>query len=497
MITAKIWSRAIAKNGRIWRTFFTPSYIFIIAIIALVTALPMGGVVIAALLGGTFGHLGLYAVGGIIVALFMAIAIILRQDELAAVFIIVVHVYVDFYIGLAFVAQIMALAVLVIFFLARSPRYAWTKPRALWIWALFLGLCILPSIQGATDFSDAALYYPNIILGALIMFWLGTVSARDNASLRRLWKIFAVFGTLIAIHSIIQEVTGKVLFSTAFHDAFLASVSNYQLGQTDAHRVGSFFTDPDYNGVFLSMMLFIQLGLLVESSSLLEKTFYLAETFLMLLALLFTYSGGAWIGSLAGFLVYLVLIGRARYRILLSLCILAAVLVLVVFFPSQVNLLFQHAAGSNELPLRVGIWQTAIRVIIAFPLTGVGLSHIIYQQRAEPYRVPAQTFPIDHPHNSYLEFGAMAGLPVLLVFVALLLHVLWQAFSQWRRADVQTRSLVAAGIAAVIALSISSIATNGWTLPPLAAIGWLILGAISSPLLSRALSRTITNRKIT
>ncbi|HEV2655403.1 MAG TPA: hypothetical protein VGT82_10605, partial [Ktedonobacteraceae bacterium] len=36
-----------------------------------------------------------------------------------------------------------------------------------------------------------------------------------------------------------------------------------------------------------------------------------------------------------------------------------------------------------------------------------------------------------------------------------------------------------------IALSVNSISINGWTLPPLAAIGWFLLGILASPLLMR------------
>ena len=77
----------------------------------------------------------------------------------------------------------------------------------------------------------------------------------------------------------------------------------------------------------------------------------------------------------------------------------------------------------------------------------------------------------------------MAGLPVLLVFVALLLFALWQVWRNWMQADEATRSLLGGGLAVIISLSVNSISINGWTLPPLAAIGWLILGSIASPLI--------------
>jgi O-antigen ligase len=162
-----------------------------------------------------------------------------------------------------------------------------------------------------------------------------------------------------------------------------------------------------------------------------------------------------------------------------------------LWFPSQVNLLLQHATDPSELTVRSGIWETGIRVIQAFPLTGVGLGHLAYLERSVPYQI----VPVDHPHNSYLEWGAMAGLPVLLVFLALLAFALWQALRNWVRADARTRTLLGAGIAAITALSINSWSIDGWTLPPLAATGWMILGIISSPLLRKSLDSERKNSK--
>jgi O-antigen ligase len=317
------------------------------------------------------------------------------------------------------------------------------------------------------------------------MFWLGTVISRDSASMQRLFKMLAGFGTLIAIHTIIQAVTGTYLFATQSEEAFLAGVANYQLTGSDAHRAGSFFIDPNWNGAFFAMMLFISLGLFFKSSSVPGKVLYLTEMFLMLLALLFTYSTGAWIAACAGFIVFVIFVGHAHSRVILVLFLAVATTVLIVGFPSQVALLLQHASNPSEVLLRIGAWQTGLRVIAAFPLTGVGLGLQAYRARADPYRVPAQYVPLVHPHDSYLELGAMAGLPVLIVFVALLLFALLQALHNWIRADVRTRSLLGGGIAAVVAVSINSLSINGWTLPPLAALGWMIAGTISSPLISR------------
>ena len=453
---------------------------------------------IALFIGGMLGTVGPYAFVITIGAMIVVIIMLLRQDELAVTVVIAVHLYFDWYLGLHLVALLLAFVLLLVFFLARSSQHPWVEPRALWLWGVFLLITIYPAIRGGVlMLYDAASYYPSNILGACMMFWLGIVVARNKACVRRFFKIFAAFGTLLAIHTLIQAITGVVLFSSPHIDAFLAQsdVLNYQLAGSDAHRAGSFFIDPNWNGTFFATIFFLPFGLFVESSSLLEKALYLAEMCLILPALLFTYSNGAWIGIFAGIIAFEVFVGRNRYRVLLPIFILIGVVIIEVLFQAQIALQFQHATGANEVSLRVAAWQTAIQVIEAFPLTGVGLGYQAYLLRADPYRVPAQFVPLSHPHDSYLEWGAMGGLPVFIIFMALMLFALCLAMRNWRLVDVRTRSLLGGGIAAVIALSINSVSINGWTLPPLAAIGWLILGVISSPLLAKSLSSEVTQEK--
>jgi O-antigen ligase len=483
-MTTKMWNRAIAKE-REWRTFYTSPYFLMVA---LVIVLLLGGVVIELLLDGKFGHPGIYAIACIIGTFFLAIMFILRRDEIVATLIIAVCLIVDWYLGIHLLGLIVTLVLLAAFFLARSPRYPWVEPRAIWLWMLFLLLTIIPAVQGASNFYDATLYFPDDIVGAFLIFWLGTVIARDSDCIRYLFMMLALFGTLIAIHTIIQEITGKFLFETSSATTVLANVSNYQLSDTEVNRVGSFFLDPNWDGTFLAMTLSISLGLFIGSPSLWGKVFYIVEISLILLALLFTFSTGSLIGAGAGVVAFIIFVGRARYRILLPAVILVGTVVIIEAFPTQITAFLQHSSNPNELLLRTGAWETAIRVIEAFPLTGVGLGLQNYALKAEPYRVPAQYVQLVHPHDSYLEWAAMAGLPVLLIFLAILSFALWLTLRNWMIADIRTRSLLGAGIAAAIALSTNSISINGWTLPPLAALGWLVLGACSSPLLTRSLS---------
>ncbi len=447
---------------------------------------PVIALLIALLTGCVLAAFGTFAIAVVVGIMIMAVVIILRQDELAVTLVIAVHVYVDWYLGLHLFGPLMALILLVICFLGRSPQFPWVEPPGKWLWALFLVVTIYPAIRGGLQLYDLASYYPSDILGALLMFWLGIVIPKNNASARKFFILFAGFATLLAIHTIIQATTGTTLLGTTHYDALLSLTSNFQLDGLDAHRAGSFFIDPNWNGTFFAMVFFLPLGLFIESSSLLGKVVFLAEMALILPALLFSYSNGAWIGVIAGVLVFIVLVGHARYRILLLLLLLLTIGGMLAVFPAQIANQFYHASRPLEVSLRVAVWQTAIRVMLAYPLLGVGLGYENYLIRSDPFRVPAQIVPLAHPHNSYLEWGAMAGIPVLCIFLALLILALWLAIRNWAMSDQRIRPLLGGGIASIITLSINSWSINGWTLPALSMIGWLILGVVASPLLRKS-----------
>ena len=121
-------------------------------------------VVIAFMIGGAIGVFGTYAWIVIFGGLIITFTFIFRQDELSLMIVIAVQLIVDWYIGLHIVSQLIAIVLLLLFFLARSPRYPWVKPRPVWLWVLFLILPISAVIQGDHQPFDLAFYYPNIFL---------------------------------------------------------------------------------------------------------------------------------------------------------------------------------------------------------------------------------------------------------------------------------------------------------------------------------------------
>jgi O-antigen ligase len=446
--------------------------------------LPIVGIILAALVGLVLGILSSVIVLGILSILVVVILIALRQDELVVTLVIAAHLYVDFYLGLRLGGVLIAFVLLAVFYLGRSTQMPWTRPRAFWLWVIFLIATIFPAIRGNLNLYDTLTYYPSVIFGAFIMFWLGSLIVRDIANLRLLFNCLVGLATILAVFSIIQATTGTLPFATNRYDSDLATLA---LSSSGDSRVGIYFVDPNWNGAFLTLMIFPAVGLFADSKAFLAKGIHFVEIFLIFPALLFTYSNGAWISAFGGIIAYVIFVGLNRYRLLLPLLIIIPIVGTELLFPLQITLLLQRASDPREVLLRLGAWGTGIAVIKAFPLLGVGLGYQAYLFRSDPYRVALEYIPLEQPHDSYLEVAAMAGIPLLILFLTILFISFAWAIRNWNISDRRSRPLLGGGIASIVALTINSISINGWTHPVVGDIGWLILGAISSPLLMKSL----------
>jgi O-antigen ligase len=477
------WLETIAMSRRRF------SRLLIYSILIISAALSLG--MIVGILKPVYG----FAIAG---ALVLVIVVLLRWDDLAVTLIVAVHLWIDWYLALHLVGILAALLLVFAYYFGRSADHPWVGPRPLWLWILFLTLTIYPAINGGRLLLyDAATVYPSLILGACLMFCLGSTIAKDISTLRRALQMLSFVAALIAIHTIIEATTGIFLFATSHENLHLLTASNLEVAGTNAARAGSFFADPLWNGCFLATIFFLPLGLFMESNSPLRKLLFFTEMLLIVVALTCTYSNGSWIALLCGTAVFGFWVGSHHHRFLWILSFALIALLMVIFFSPQLSVEIQHASTPDELSLRLGAWQTGIQVIKAFPLFGTGLGSQAYLTRSSPYRVFTQYRPLDQPHDSYIQWGAMAGIPVMLVFLSLLGYAFWRSWCNWRAVEPQYRPLLGGGITALIALSINSISIDGWTNAVIAVVGWLIFGMLSSPLLRGSSQKIKQQEQIT
>jgi O-antigen ligase len=449
----------------------------------------VGAAVIALLLGVLLGksqNIYVYFVlaGAIVTVWFL----VTRQDELIGGITVATVILIDYYqvvslpIYFPAVATLLAGLAILIFYGRQSREHPWTQAPYLWIWALVLLLAAL-EIPVAESLGNAVRYYVTVLVNMPLAYTLGVQIGRSTQRLRRLLVALGVLASLIALHGIIQARTGTFLFLVPQWISALASKGNFTLSGTDKIRAGSFLINPDSLGAYLGVMLPVLLGLGVSLKASWTRIAAFIGAALVAVALLFTYSTTAWLATAVGLFATFLFVARGWARLYLpAICFMLAA-VLGILFPTSVQVLLAHATDPGELSLRVGAWQTGLNVIAHNPLTGIGLGYTNYQDRSSLYRSGLQTIVLNHPHNSYLELAAMGGVPVAVFYLLVLGLCATAASKNYLRARGNDRVLIGAVLVSLIVLTVSSLATPGWTDPIIGWLGWLMVGAASSPAL--------------
>lgn len=462
---------------------------------------PLAGVIIgcvALILGLVLMLFGssLVALGGIGILAY-GILLVVHQDELLATLIVVAAILIDWYrlpganFQLPIVALTMGLIFILVQFWTQSREVPWTPVAMLPVWLLWLVVAI-PAILTSVYLIESVRYWLDVMLTAFVMYLVGTQIAANRAHLVRFLNLLTSFGVLMAIHTLIFVKTGIFILSTSRLTTYLSDKQNFHLNGADTgYRVGSLLLNPDWNGAFLALILFVPLGLCVASARRRLQAGYLVAALLIAIALYYTYSLAALVAVFVGGLAFVLLLLPTLVRrfAFMGLGVFGAVI--VGYVALHARHIVTYIISDPKIGVRLGAWTTGLKVIRAYPLTGVGLGLNSYLAREEAYRLPQQAFPLDHPHNSYLELGAMGGVAVLVVFLVLLGGYFRLAIRNYRHADRMDRRLLLGPLVAMVVVTINSFGINEWTLAPLLVPAWLLIGAVTSPYAMRGTSPAI------
>ncbi len=468
------WRRTLSELS--WRPTVTLWTIATVSVCAFVV-----GIALAAL--GQLDYAVLLAFPALLI---VALLIAQRQYLALTGLVVAIAIFVDFYeiVGLPLHEPVAAMAlatiVIAVIFFGQSVERPWVSLRYLLLWALLLGLAGLAIPRGGS-LTQTVTYYVTIFGTSIVMYCLGTQVVRDYRGLYVLLVMVMLISAFIALHSIVQGATGRVLFVTEHETAYLNSSYGFHLAGSAVTRAGSFLLNPDWNGLYLAVSLYIAAGVLFAEATTRAMRIVAAATCLLLLgALLFTFTTASWLAAGVGGALFILAFVPRRYRRWTLVGVVGVGLIVGGVFYRQTRLLLQHATSGSDATSRIGAWETALHIIARYPLTGIGMGYNLYLARSAAYRSPLETVLLAHPHNSYLELAAFAGLPVLLAFLAILGLLFREAVRAYRLTPTRYQPLVGGVIAALVVLSVNSFFINGWTLPPFASLGWLLIGAITS-----------------
>jgi O-antigen ligase len=226
--------------------------------------------------------------------------------------------------------------------------------------------------------------------------------------------------------------------------------------ETVGGRLQGAFDHPNQLGALCALATPTALGLAFGCHTMRARVVAALVSLVIFVALLFTLSRGAWVGTALALLFLLVTLREAR-RALMLLAVPAAILAAVVtsFAPvgrTEIQVVGERARALTTLSPyddRRSIYREAEREIKADPVTGVGAGGFpVASARAGS---ESSTVSAAHAHNLWLNWGAEAGIPAMLFlagFVIALGLAARRARIGFKRAGGVRDRAVVAGLAA-------------------------------------------------
>jgi O-antigen ligase len=206
----------------------------------------------------------------------------------------------------------------------------------------------------------------------------------------------------------------------------------------------------------------------------LHKSFLFLSMGVVVLALLLTFSRGAFFGFIVVNLIYLFSRRHAKTLLLAA----AAVPVALVMMPGAIWYRLQMGFGGGANAISAGrvddIWLPLLPEVLNSPIWGQGLGSIMWSDAMVAERIHF----VAHPHNAYLQALMDTGLVGLALVLGFWIFV-WRGFRKLageERLHLEVRGLFEGAAAGLLAFLIAGFAGSSLFPVPAQAFLWLAVG---------------------
>ncbi len=367
-------------------------------------------------------------------------------------------------------------------FMRRRAGWRWhgtALDGAMLLWVLAFGISLLANLDAARRIA-IGLWYMGLYIGV----WY---ALHDLLANRPRWRDTLVDALLIA--GIVIVAFGYVQLQ-----GWLAQTSRLGIGAVALPRPVSVFGNPN----FLSSFLIVLIPLILSRAALAKgappRALLLLYALLSALLLLLTSSRGAWLGLLAGGLLWGVLL--LAHHNLLSLSRLrgwwnertrtlqaglagGALLSAVILMIIGIIFIRSFSVGGRSLGLRVEMYDAAVQLFAEKPLTGQGL----FTYGRGLVRLPdiRPDKPHSHAHNAPLQIAAELGLPGVAALLLTVAAGARAAGANWQAMRERERVMLMGAAGGVLAFGVHHLTDLPAMMPAIALTGLLALALLVAP----------------
>jgi O-antigen ligase len=362
---------------------------------------------------------------------------------------------------------------------------------------LALAFVVWSAITVATSVSPATAligYYANAEgLMALIVYgtaaFLTLQLADTPLRIRQLLQTSSLTAAVVAAYGLIQ---------TARLDPI-----KWPIGLWGAFRSFSTVGNPDMFGAFMVLNLFVLAALLLSETDKRWRTIYAVATLLVGLAAFTSLARAAWLGAIAGAIVFAILAVHLKPRVTRAEIILVGVLILAVVGAGAISLVNTDVDANVARRLtaafnpqdkntlgRTETWRIAAIAIGKRPIVGYGPD--TFGLAFQPNKTQAFASLVEpnivqaNAHSTVIQIALERGVPGLVIWVALLglaavlaLPVIWRGDER----SLAARVLLAGVFASIAGYFVASLLTP--TSHESSLYLWCMLAILLSPVASK------------
>jgi putative inorganic carbon (HCO3(-)) transporter len=268
--------------------------------------------------------------------------------------------------------------------------------------ALLLGVAALLSIPFAINPGEAWKTFSELLVKALLIFIVIVNVVRTKHRLYLMIMLALVVSVYLSIYAIQDYQSGI-----------------FGIGEAETlrikGRIHGLFDNPNDLALHLVSIAPIAVGLAFAKRGMWTKFVYLGAAFLMVAAVVVTFSRGGFIGLVAVSFFLLWRLGRKQRGLSMAVFVL-----LIVFFfafapgsyGSRLSTIFNTASDiTGSASQRNQVLKRSIFVTLRYPLLGVGLGNFHYK-----------SFQELGTHNAYTQVGSEMGIPAMVLYIMFLVY---------------------------------------------------------------------------
>ncbi len=265
-------------------------------------------------------------------------------------------------------------------------------------------------------------------------------------------KLLDSFINILIVSTVVMALYGILQY------VFQLELPRFQQKPDAQYRIISIFSNPNALGAYFNMVLAFLLALFLHTKGIAKKLLYLLAIVPIFLALLLTFSRGAWIAFFI-MAIYAFWVANRKWLLALPLIIVALPFAMPQSVVDRFSYLFdpEYYLMSSEYG-RISFWTDAIKKTFEKPIFGHGLG--MYGDSVPlRHNIPFSTWVDNH----YLKLSAEIGIFGLVAILTMLFMLLVLARKLYRTAESPKFRAYALGLSGVfLAMIVQNFTASIW-----------------------------------